>query len=68
MLFLWPKTELQRAIGVSPGGWWNSEPQKAHVGNKGFSIIPKMYGEKCIYVWGMYLGTLWLVTKNTKFF
>jgi hypothetical protein len=23
-------------------------PQKAHLGNKGFSIIPKMYGEKYI--------------------
>jgi hypothetical protein len=42
MLFLWPKTE--QVIGLSSVGWRNSDSQNAHLGNKGFSMIPNMYG------------------------
>jgi hypothetical protein len=35
----------KRTIKLSPGGWWNSDPQKAHLGKKTFSMITIMYGE-----------------------
>jgi hypothetical protein len=49
MIFLsQKKTEILRVVGLSPVGWWNSDPQKAHLENKGFKMIPEMFKEKWI--------------------
>jgi hypothetical protein len=48
MLFLWPKTETLKVIGLNPGGWWNSDTQNSHLGNMGFPNTPKIYGVKYI--------------------
>jgi hypothetical protein len=46
MIFLWPKPELKSFIELSPG---NFRPQKAHLGDKGFAMIPKNVWGKIVF-------------------